>query len=505
MNNLWKSFKSIIISKLGLLFLSLLITPMLTRLLGSDGYGDYAFMLSAFGLITTLSHSGVFNAIRKYMSEKNTTPDWGPRILGFYSRISVLLVFFICAALILITSSELFSAYFPENYETYFYVLAAWVAFSQIYAVARGALMGLQLESYSEPLQIVDRILFISITVPLIYLQWGVLGVLIGRLISITIVGVVGIYLVSREITLKYVFKLGVPGKSKKKLLAYNLDSILLAILTVSLYNVDLLLLRPIAGSTQTGYYKAALVVVQFIWFVPSAVQYSLVHSVSELWSAGETDEVSQIASEVTRYSIAFIMILIIGLSVLADEFMPVYFGSKFGVSVVPLLILLPGTVGFAIARPIFAIGQGIGKVRTLVYATGMAALINLILNIILIPRFGLIGASIATTVGYLSMLVLHIWSAKKIGFNPISDLRLRKLFPACISTLAVVYSLSLLFQGDIISLLVIPPAGFLFYSIAVLNTSFVSDHEFEKLVKKSPAPIRKILTRVTPHRNKIS
>jgi len=48
-----------------------------------------------------------------------------------------------------------------------------------------------------------------------------------------------------------------------------------------------------------------------------------------------------------------------VGLAALADIAVPIYFGAEAEPAITPLLLLLPGALGFAIARPILAVSQG--------------------------------------------------------------------------------------------------------------------------------------------------
>ncbi|GAB7119119.1 hypothetical protein JCM9743_15820 [Natrinema sp. JCM 9743] len=64
------------------------------------------------------------------------------------------------------------------------------------------------------------------------------------------------------------------------------------------------------------------------------------------------------------------------------DVAVPIYFGAEAEPAITPLLLLLPGALGFALARPILAISQGEGTLRYPVAATGGAALLNLGLNL---------------------------------------------------------------------------------------------------------------------------
>jgi O-antigen/teichoic acid export membrane protein len=85
-----------------------------------------------------------------------------------------------------------------------------------------------------------------------------------------------------------------------------------------------------------------------------------------------------------------------VGLAVLADSFGPPYYGADFSVAVLPLILLLPGDDRLR-RRPLQATSQGSGRLRVLIVATGVAAGMNLVLNGLLIPLYGMTGAAVAT------------------------------------------------------------------------------------------------------------
>jgi len=120
--------------------------------------------------------------------------------------------------------------------------------------------------------------------------------------------------------------------------------------------------------------------------------------------------------------------------------------------------------MGFAVARPILAIGQGKGDFRLLIYATAGAATVNLALNLLLIPRMGIVGAAIATSVGYFSMFLFHVASARAIGFNPVADLRLPNVILTGIVAAPVIYFLATRIDSLVVLFAVVPPVGFVVY-----------------------------------------
>jgi len=484
---------SVVGSKIGAMFLGVLTTPIIVRLLGSDLYGDYAAVMAIFGILIIFSDAGVMDGTRKYISEERSLEGWESQIFAFYFRWSLLLSIIVTSILISIAMSGYTSILFPDNHLQYIILIALLLFVTQFSTVLRGTLMGLRLEHYSETLQLIKQLVQSCTVILLVYFGFGVSGAIIGDIIGVLVIVIVSLSLVRREISLSIVFKEISKEISRREVLSYNILSTFLSLFMVSLYHTDVILLQGIVGGSQTGFYKAALNVAQFIWVVPTAVQLVLVQSVSPQWAAGKRSQVSNTAAKATRYTLAFGILPIIGLGVLADIFIPIYYGPEFVATVEPLLLLLPGVLGFAVARPIFAIGQGIGSLRKLVVATGCAALINISLNLILIPRYGMHGAAAGTSIGYGSMVIFHTIAAKEIGYSPLADLRFPRVIITSLITFVVLIIVRLIIPGEVLTLLLLPPLGGIVYLLTIVITGVISPEECLSLADELPVNSKKV------------
>jgi O-antigen/teichoic acid export membrane protein len=486
-----RGFISIFGSKAATLIIGLLTTPILVRLLGSSQYGDYAFLLSVLGISMILINAGIFDGTRKYIAENRDDLNWTENVLGFYFRLACVLAVTGALVYAIFSWSDLSGRFFGNNFTIYFYLLGLLIIVRQTNSVARGGLIGLGLEERSEPLNILKKILFSILALYLVYIGYGVVGVLAGHIISTSVVSVLTWAILSQYVNFRSIFTKIPERFPKRKLLSFNSLSIVLIFLTGSLYHVDILFLRLLVGGQATGYYKAALVVAEFLWFVPNVLQMVPLHSSSQLWSDNRLDRIASLASRTTRYNLTLVLLLTIGLASLAYDFIPIYYGPEFDAAVLPLLLLLPGVLGFALARPIFAIGQGKGQLQTLIVATGSASLFNVFLNAVLIPRYGMAGAAVATSMGYGSMLVLHVLAAKQVGFNPLNDLRLKNLMVVAVVSASVIFGLSSVIRSSIVSLIIVPPIGFIVYSTLSLRFSVISPAEARQIIRRLPSPVK--------------
>ncbi|UTF54161.1 flippase [Natronosalvus rutilus] len=481
---------SVVSGKVVVLVVTAISTPLLYRLLGVSQFGEYSFLLSVFAIYMIFVSSGITDGVRKFLAEDRGADNWEAHVVGFYFRLAI--VFAITGAALMVVAARfgLVSAAFGERFVPYFYVLALLVITAQFRDYARKTLMGFGLERYSEPLKVLDTVGFVLIAIPLTALGFGVAGALAGHLIASLSVGLAGLYVINRRQSLSSVFTTPSSRFPRREMLTFNSMSIVLVFLLMSLYHVDIIMLQRFRVSSEVGNYKAALTLAEFLWFVPLALQTVYVHSTSELWSQNRYQKISSLASRTTRYTFLLTAVMAIGLAALADVAVPLYFGSDAEPAVEPLILLLPGALGFALARPILAISQGNGQLRYPVASTGVAAGINVVLNFLLIPRFGMHGAAVATSIGYGSMFAFHIVSARTIGFNPLSDARLSQAMATAGLAGLPIFALATAIQNPWIALVVVPPVGLaIFVGFAILLGALEPSEPFE-ILAIAPDPI---------------
>lgn len=476
-------FLTILGGRVGSLLLSLLITPLLVRFLGSSMYGDYAVVLSVLTIALIFVDAGIFDGIRKYISENRNIDRWEEQVFGFYFRLAILFSVIIAGLISLFTLLGVTNYIFGPEFDEYFYILSGLIIATQLFLIVRGALMGFGQERRSEPLVVLETALYGLFGVGLVYFGYGVVGVLMGHLLALLVVVLFGFMFVREYVPLSKSFQLTDSNFPRRELISFNGLSIVLIFLMSTLIEVDILLLQPLAGSDQTGYYKAALVLAEFVWFVPAVLQTLLLQTSSEISTKNQPRHLTLIASWTTRFSLLLTLLLVLGLAALADVFIPLYLGQEFSRTTIPLLLLLPGTLGFALARPILAIGQGMGSLYPLIKATSIAAFLNLILNLLLIPQYGMYGAAVATSIGYGSMLLLHIRAAHQIGFDPVADLRLVSICVTALLSAPVIFGLTVILP-EMVALLVVPPVGFIVYLSLAIKFNAVDSEEILLLLK---------------------
>lgn len=493
--NLFARFLSLMSAKVLATLLAVLSTPVIVRLLGPSSYGDYAVLLSIFSLLMIPISGSITEGVQKFVGEQRDSGGWAAAVVRFYAILGVGVMLLGAGLLLLVTLAGLPSQVFGASFDWYFLLLVPFVVASQFRALGVHSVLGFGLEHLSGPLSVLKKFATVSLGIALLLGGYGLTGMLIGHIVANALVALLAGVIVLRQLSVRDLLR--PPSLPRKELLSFNVLNVGIVLLSMSLYHVDLIMLRALVDAETTGFYKAALSMAEYLWFVPIVVQSLLLHTTSGLWADEQSEAVTELASRVTRQILLLVVLLSIGLATLADRVLGLYYGAPFVAATTPLLILLPGTVAFAAARPLKAIAQGSGRVRVLLYAVGAAAIVNIALNALLIPRYQMVGAAIATSIGYTSMFVFMVVASYRIGFDPLSDLRVGRIAVTAAITAVPIVALNHVIGPDILALLLVPPVGALIYTGVAIAIGAVSPSEVRPVFERLPRPARNVLIRV--------
>jgi len=129
---------------------------------------------------------------------------------------------------------------------------------------------------------------------------------------------------------------------------------------------------------------------------------------------AGSKDREAHVATtRVCRYTLFILAVGIGAFAVVGPVLIPFLYGRKFNGAVRPLLILLPGVLMMALYQLLTRNFTSRNKQQINIFAACVALSLNVGLNLILIPRYGISGAALANGISYataaLTLLVAFV------------------------------------------------------------------------------------------------
>jgi len=195
-------------------------------------------------------------------------------------------------------------------------------------------------------------------------------------------------------------------------------------------YQLDVWLVGYFWNETELGFYATAVGTAQLLWLIAQPIASVLFPYIS----SGDESE-SRAAFELgSRVCFSLTLLLSLVMVALAELLIPAVYGQAFSPSVASLRILLPGVLVGSVTKVFAAFIAARGGVRYNLIGSVVGVAFTLVLDLMLIPRWGGRGAAVATVVSYLAIWLVCAWTVVRVFRVPIR--RAFLITPADVRTL---------------------------------------------------------------------
>jgi O-antigen/teichoic acid export membrane protein len=153
----------------------------------------------------------------------------------------------------------------------------------------------------------------------------------------------------------------------------------------------------------QVAYYAVAVTLTAQMKLLPEAVGRAIYPQVA---GVGER-QAAALTARALRHSLAMSLASLLALAALMPFAIPWLYGAPYAASIVPFLVLLPGMALFSLFRLTSNYFGGVGRQRANMQTQILATAVNVALNLLLIPRLGILGAALANVLSNATGAVL--------------------------------------------------------------------------------------------------
>ena len=223
----------------------------------------------------------------------------------------------------------------------------------------------------------------------------GVTGVIMSYLASILLGLIIGIILLlkifpsMRDSNIK-------PDLNRRELISYSYPLFLSSFFTIFLNQTDILMLSYYLPADQIGIYSIANRLAVLVFFLASSTFAIFSPAIARLLGKDQREDIESLLNKVTRLILIGTIPIFLIITIFSKEALTI-FGKEFTAGNTALLILASSflfnsLIGFA--------GQILGvmgRSKLILINSLGASILNIVLNYVLIPRYGIIGAAMAT------------------------------------------------------------------------------------------------------------
>lgn len=388
-----------------------IITILLGRYLGPSNLGLYRMNSTFYSFAMIIGMMGIPAAMIKYVAESKGNKAALYQIIS--SGVITSLFLSVIFVVVFYTMSGTFARIFrmPEL-STLLKILSAVFPFTFVAGVLLGLLNGLrEMRQYNTAI-ILQSVLLIVITIPLIYHGFGVTGAVIGFVLSSS--GYFLYLIWASKDYLRITFRGYIPAT--KKMLKFGSQIFATNAIDLMSYRADIILTGYFLTAADVGHYTAAVGLSQFFWLIPNAIQRITYPASSEYWAKNNHAALQTMIDKSMKYSACIMLPVALTIEVFGKEFIIMLFGEKFAHAFAPLEILLIGTViNGALVRAIGSCMAGVGRPDINLKIVILSAIVGIALNIVFIPHMGIVGAALATTVTLMMNSFLQLFFVIRI------------------------------------------------------------------------------------------
>ena len=203
-------------------------------------------------------------------------------------------------------------------------------------------------------------------------------------------------------------------------------------LLGLMIFNADLIFLWLFRSTETVGYYNASYQLISFLINLAWAYSFSLLPALTRA-SADNGDRRRLYASSVAQ-TFAVGLPIAVGGALLAPQIIGLVFGPQYLPSAAPLAVLI-ASVPFMLFKDVGMVTLIVaGRESTVMKMTAAAVALNIALNLLVIPRYGLIGAACTTLATEILRAGLTAWVVRREGFGFVGFGRLWKSLCAALA-----------------------------------------------------------------------
>lgn len=398
-----------------LLVFNFAIALILSRLLGPDGYGAYAFAVAVAMFLAVPTSLGLAPLVIRETAIYRVRRDWG-RARGLLRRTNQA-VLIASLAICLAAAAVFFALDWPEPplFEPTLIGLAL-VPVLALVTLRQSAMQGFGAAVLAKvPEALVAPVLMIVLIFALNgWLPGGLSAssAVTAQVIGAAFAALVGVQLLRRTVPRQV--REAEPLDERRAWLLGALPILLASGIQALNVQVGTILSGSIAGSEEAGIYNVAARVAQLLSFLLIAALPSVMPTVAQLYAQRDAEALQRVLTRGARLVLLGSLPLAAGMIVFAEPILGL-FGTDFEGGATALRIMCAGQLVSVVMGFTGTTMQMIGDAGLATWVTAAATTVNVLLSAALIPGLGVEGAAVGTAA---SVALTNVWMAHLLWRN---------------------------------------------------------------------------------------
>lgn len=380
-----------------------ILIPILTKAFGTVNYGIWAQVSVMVGLLGAVAVMGMDSAVTRFLPGKSK----GEIREGFYTYVLFHLATTSLFCLVLVFSAQfLAQSFFGGIENSRFVILAGVYLISTSWAgsLRRYFRIFTQMKTFNA------LIVYASLANAVAGAAVALLGYTIFEFIIISVLIDLTVILISLALIIRQIGITFPRFTLLKSYLAFGIPLVPAGISNWAIHLSDRLFISYFVGMSALGIYSVVYGLSgTFMFLFFNAIFLMLFPVIAKLWNEDKKEDVKRIFKYSIKYALMFAIPAAFGFSILGKSFLAKFTTAEFATGYYLIPLVTSGYIFFLVAGMAEQIFLLIQKTKIIAIILTAACVENIILNALLIPRLGIAGAAIATTVTFVTEMIASI------------------------------------------------------------------------------------------------
>jgi O-antigen/teichoic acid export membrane protein len=209
--------------------------------------------------------------------------------------------------------------------------------------------------------------------------------------------------------------------------------------LTVLLTRLDILMLGVYVESASVGYYRSIQPLRQISTFAAGSFGFLFLPLATRYYETDDFDGLGQLYRTSTKWIASLSLPFVLVFALFPGDVIRVFFGSQYLPASLALSILIGGLYFRALVGLDTDLLNAISRTRIELGCAVVGVVVNIVLNVLLIPRFGITGAAVATVSGFFIYNVCEVAMIyRAVGTHPFGINNVKPLVPTVLGGAAI-------------------------------------------------------------------
>jgi len=393
---------------------------ILARLFSQEEIGIFFLVLSIINIVALFSNLGlglgaVLRYVPFYVGEEKFNHVRGVLKISLTAGTIFSLI---CMVFVILFSGDLSNMFHEQKLVPIFHIMAFYLLIYNFYSIALGFLVGrklIKLSSYLQGFQVFAKLI---LTILLLFIIGFVAkSIALGFLLSFAFAMIFGGYWAIREYKrLPKSDELVNNYTLLRDMVPFGLTMVFLSSLSLINAEFDRIMLGyflPENNTLMIGVYTIAVSFSSLILIFTYAIAGVFYPIITEFLAKKNISDISDTSLIFIRWvALSTVPVLLIML-IFPKNILSVIYGEKYVGGYLVLMLYSLGLFIYSFSFPIQNILSGMKRLDVTLKIMGFGALVNIISNLILIPRYGINGAAFASAISYSLMAVLFFYKRR--------------------------------------------------------------------------------------------